>query len=108
MQTVLSRAAAHRATCLLANVRPAYLHARLSSSATLTGVPVLKTSSNQARSTAGRATVRCMAAAAAASSVWDFQVKDIDGKNVDLKKYKGKVVLVVNVASQCGFTPQYM
>lgn len=49
-----------------------------------------------------------MAAAAAASSVWDFQVKDIDGRNVDLAKYKGKVVLVVNVASQCGFTPQYM
>jgi len=43
----------------------------------------------------------------AAKSVLDFSVKDIDGKDVDLKKYKGKVVLMVNVASKCGFTPQY-
>ena len=35
-------------------------------------------------------------------SPYDFKVKDIDGKEVDLGKYKGKVVLVVNVASQCG------
>ena len=35
-------------------------------------------------------------------SPYDFKVKDIDGKEVDLGQYKGKVVLVVNVASQCG------
>jgi glutathione peroxidase len=34
-------------------------------------------------------------------------VKDIDGKDVKLADYKGKVVLIVNVASRCGFTPQY-
>ncbi len=37
----------------------------------------------------------------------DHTVQDIQGKDVDLSKYKGKVVLMVNVASQCGKTPQY-
>jgi glutathione peroxidase len=41
------------------------------------------------------------------STIYDFTVKDIDGKSVDLSKYKGKTVLIVNVASKCGFTPQY-
>ena len=36
-----------------------------------------------------------------------FTVKSIDGKEVDLAKYKGKVVVIVNVASQCGLTPHY-
>lgn len=40
-------------------------------------------------------------------SFYDFEVKDIDGKAVKLEAYKGKVVLVVNLASACGFTPQY-
>jgi glutathione peroxidase len=42
-----------------------------------------------------------------AGSVLDFKVKDIDGKDVELSKYKGKVLLIVNVASKCGNTPQY-
>ena len=41
------------------------------------------------------------------TSVLDFKVKDIDGKEVDLAKYKGDVLLIVNTASQCGLTPQY-
>src|SRR5258708_28641395 len=40
-------------------------------------------------------------------SVYDFQAKAIDGKEVPLTEYKGKALLIVNVASQCGFTPQY-
>ena len=37
----------------------------------------------------------------------DFKMKSIDGQEVDLNTYKGKVVLIVNVASKCGLTPQY-
>ena len=44
---------------------------------------------------------------ARAGSMYDLTVKDIDGKDVSLSAYKGKVVLIVNVASKCGFTPQY-
>ena len=40
-------------------------------------------------------------------SVFDFTVKNIDGKDVALTDYKGKYLLIVNVASKCGFTPQY-
>ncbi len=41
------------------------------------------------------------------ASVLDFKVQDIDGKEVNLKDYQGKVLLIVNTASQCGNTPQY-
>lgn len=40
-------------------------------------------------------------------TLYDFVVTDIDGKDFDLKKLKGKKVLIVNVASKCGLTPQY-
>ena len=41
------------------------------------------------------------------ASVYDFTVKSIDGKEVNLSKYKGKKLLIVNTASKCGYTPQY-
>ena len=53
------------------------------------------------------AVVSAQDAAKKPTSVLDFHVKDIDGKDVDLAKFKGKVLLIVNTASQCGNTPQY-
>lgn len=41
------------------------------------------------------------------SSVYDFSVKDIRGNDLDFSSYRGKVLLIVNTASQCGFTPQF-
>jgi glutathione peroxidase len=40
-------------------------------------------------------------------AVLSFKMKGLDGKDVDLGQYQGKVVLIVNVASKCGYTPQY-
>ena len=44
---------------------------------------------------------------AGVTSVYDFKVPGLDGKTIDLSKYKGKKLLIVNTASKCGFTPQY-
>jgi|EndMetStandDraft_9_1072997.scaffolds.fasta_scaffold118904_2 glutathione peroxidase len=46
-------------------------------------------------------------AAKPAGSFYDFKPHSLDGKPADLSAYKGKVTLVVNVASKCGYTPQY-
>ena len=40
-------------------------------------------------------------------TVYDFEARDIDGKDIALSAFKGKVMLVVNTASKCGFTPQF-
>ncbi len=53
------------------------------------------------------ATPDANAEAAKAKSLYTFQTTGLDGKPVDLSTYKGKVTLVVNVASRCGFTAQY-
>jgi glutathione peroxidase len=47
------------------------------------------------------------AAATDKPAALNFTVKDIDGKDVDLSTYKGKVIMMLNVASKCGNTPQY-
>src|SRR5690606_24094357 len=39
--------------------------------------------------------------------VYDFQIKDIEGQPIELSSFQGKKILIVNTASQCGFTPQY-
>ena len=41
-------------------------------------------------------------------SIYDFSVKDIDHEEISLEKFKGKTLLIVNVASRCGFTSQYI
>jgi glutathione peroxidase len=41
------------------------------------------------------------------TSIYDFKVPSLDGNTIDLAKYKGKNILIVNTASQCGFTKQY-
>lgn len=41
------------------------------------------------------------------SKIFEFKVKNVAGETVDLSDYKGKVLLIVNVASKCGFTKQY-
>lgn len=48
-----------------------------------------------------------MSAEDAHPDVLNFQMQSLDGKTVDLKDYRGKVVLIVNTASECGATPQY-
>ncbi|MGL6268737.1 MAG: glutathione peroxidase [Chitinophagaceae bacterium] len=41
------------------------------------------------------------------STLYDFKVTGLDGSTIDFSKYKGKKVLIVNTASECGYTPQY-
>ena len=42
-----------------------------------------------------------------AETIYDIPLKDIDGQPTSLEAHRGKVLLIVNVASKCGFTPQY-
>ncbi len=49
----------------------------------------------------------CTLTAAAQKNIYGFTVKDDVGQDVSLKQFKGKVLLIVNTATRCGFTPQY-
>ncbi len=44
---------------------------------------------------------------ATTSSLYDFKMNSLEGKEIDFSQYKGKTLLIVNVASKCGYTPQY-
>lgn len=44
---------------------------------------------------------------AAQQSIYDFKINALDGEQIDFERYRGKTLLIVNVASRCGFTPQY-
>lgn len=48
-----------------------------------------------------------LAACSRQADIYSFTVKDGEGKDVSMKTYKGKVLLIVNTATRCGFTPQY-
>ena len=52
-------------------------------------------------------TLLCSVMTAHAQSLYDISLKDIDGKATTLAPLKGRVLLIVNVASECGYTPQY-
>lgn len=68
--------------------------------------PTSQPASRPAEAAAGRPAGAPVTAATAASPL-DFTVLDIEGREVPLARYRGQVVLIVNVASQCGLTPQY-
>ncbi|KAK5631206.1 hypothetical protein RRF57_006920 [Xylaria bambusicola] len=75
--------------------------------ATSASQPTSPTSSFSTPSTVFPAISRSIVTMAAATSFWDFTTKDKKGADKPLSEYKGKVVLVVNTASKCGFTPQF-
>ncbi|KAA3437490.1 glutathione peroxidase [Rufibacter hautae] len=74
---------------------------------TLFSLSLMMACSSPAAKTPETPTATNMNTATASSSIYEIPLKTIDGKDTSLKQYKGKKVLIVNVASECGFTPQY-
>ena len=86
----------------------AYSDLNLNGRAAVPGETAMKTARNTSvRTTLVLGLVMIMAGSALAANIYDFTLPSIDGKPMPLAKFKGKVVLVVNVASRCGYTPQY-
>ncbi|MFZ1311491.1 MAG: glutathione peroxidase, partial [Chitinophagaceae bacterium] len=48
-----------------------------------------------------------LAATLTGGSIYDFKIAGLDGKDIDFAQYKGKKIMIVNTASECGLTPQY-
>ncbi|XP_062228287.1 putative glutathione peroxidase 7, chloroplastic [Phragmites australis] len=101
-------AAAAAVTSLLPAAASRLPSAAAASSSSFVRLPHLSTAWSGASVAAPRTRRRApgvaYATAATEKSIYDFTVKDIDGKDVPLSKFKGKVLLIVNVASQCGLT----
>lgn len=76
----------------------------LTSSFLLDGFPLTSSNINGVPVNSQKFTARVYARAAAEKTIHNFTVKDIDGKEVPLSKFKGNVLLIVNVASKCGLT----
>lgn len=57
--------------------------------------------------TVSKTTPQISAAMTQKKSIYDFKVESLDGQTIDFANYKGRKILIVNTASECGFTPQY-
>ncbi len=71
------------------------------------GTVLLSCAAQSNNNTTMNTPVSTTAPVAVAKSIYDFKVEGLDGGTIDFSAYKGKKILIVNTASQCGYTPQY-